>query len=361
MQVYFPIFFTEYVSAYDITTAVFVEIQSEDGDYRFRFPIEVNIDNNNPLRNSYNLSLNFSALTDTSASTLSLTCDPMQFISEPVRINITDPINYGNRKSPRDPLTGVEGAIVEFTCKNLEKCIVLTDTPINGRYPSKNITELEFSLPINCYPGTLEISKFGHKTIRIEKLDPNLNDEINLGEFEMPSSKPLELIIKKKDLGTTKFADGHSLKRDGTETGFLIFENLEEENFVRAIEVNSTNQHYLEIDLMPGNYSITGFVIDNSNTTIPAETIEYDKNAIIPGGKEEVHLPQINLTAWISASLEIERFEVKTKDLLQNEELIVNLIDFGVPKSYDDLEGSSDVVSNTKGLRNFNSIEPYFD
>ncbi len=356
-----PIFFTEYVSAYDITTAVFVEIQPSKGDgYTFRFPIEVNIDNNNPLRNNYDLELNFSALIDTSASTLSLTCNPMQFISKPVRINITDPINYGDRESD-DPLTGVEGAIVEFTCKNLEKCIILTDTPINGRYPSKNITELEFSLPINCNPGTLEISKFGHKTIRIKNLNPNLDDEINLGEFEMPSSKTLELNVykNKKDSGTSKFDEGDALTPD--ETGFLIFESLEEENFVRAIEVNSTNQYYLEIDLMPGNYSVTGFIIDNKNRTIHAETIEYDKNAFIPGGKEEVHLPQINLSAWISASLERDTFEIKTKHLLQNEELTVNLIDLGVPKDYDDLEDSSDVVSNTKNISNSNSFEPYFD
>ena len=110
-----PIFFTEYVSAYDITTVVFVEIRSSESDgYTFRFPIEVNINNNNPLRDNYDLELNFSALTDISASTPSLICNPIQFISKPVRINITDPINYGDRESASDPLTGVEGAIVEL-------------------------------------------------------------------------------------------------------------------------------------------------------------------------------------------------------------------------------------------------------
>ena len=358
-----PIFFTEYVSAYDITTAVFVEIKSSKSDgYRFRFPIEVNIDNNNPLRNNYNLELNFSALTDTLASAPQLTCNPIQFISRPVRINITDPINYGDRESMDDPLTGVEGAIVEFTCKNLERCIVLTDTPINGQYPSKNITELEFSLPINCNPGTLRIFKFGHKSIRIEDLDPNLDDEINLGEFEMPSSKTLELNVHKKDSGTSKLVIGQGLRRD--ETGFLILENLEEENFVRVIEVNYENQYDLEIDLMPGNHSITGIIIDNRNRTIPAKSIKECAGVETPlgciGREINVDLPQINLSTWVSASLERDRFEVKTSDLLQYDELTVNLINLGVPTSYDDLEDSSD-ASNTKSISNSNSFEPYFD
>ena len=178
----------------------------------------------------------------------------------------------------------------------------------------------------------------------------------------MPSSKPLKLKITKKDSGTTKFTEGYALKPD--ETGFLIFENLEEENFVRAIEVNSINQYNLEIDLMPGNYSVTGIIIDNSNRTIPSKRIKECAGVDTPfgcAGREiDETLPQIN--AWISASLERDKFEVKTKDLLKedNKELIVNLINLGVPRSYDDLEDSSD-VSSAKNLSNRNEFEPYFD
>ncbi len=342
-----PIFFTEYLATYEISAPIVVQIKKPDPNDKFQFnlPIETNIAHNTPLKENYVFDFNLEDL-DIS-NTKSLVCDPPQFISEYISINITDPINYGNNK-PDGPKTGVEDAIVTFTCKNIATCYI-GQTSTTSKSITNNITELKFRVPVNCDPGTLEIYKYGHKKITIDNLNPTLNEPINLGEYEMPSSKPLKVNIGKLTVKDSKFAKPIPISR--YEEGFVIFENKEEKDFTRLVQVNENNTQDLEIELMPGNYTIKGFLNYNREITIREE------NSCYEGGCTT--LPEMKMESWIKGGIEIENFEVTTKDLLNRNEITINFIEYGIPGSYDSLEQISETMGDLKQLSE--SKKPYLD
>lgn len=342
-----PFFFTEYTSVYEITMPIVFEIAPNDENDRFIFnlAVESNIDHNSPLAENYEVNFNISDLQ--SQYTQSLVCDPPQFISDYVSLNITDPIAKGTR-GPQDPTTGVDNAMITFDCKGISSCFV-GQTSINAEDEDGNLTALKFRLPISCDPGRIEVYKYGHQKLVIENVNPTLDGPIDLGEMYMPSSKKLKLDVSLLSASASQYAQGGTLGPH--DSGFLIFEHLENEDFVQAIELTPENQYDLEIELMPGNYSISGFVIYNQSVNIPSEQICYD------GGCQT--LPSMELESWISGGLELERFEVTTKRLLNSEKLTVNLVKVTTPSSYDSLSATSDSLGRLKELSV--SREPYFD
>ena len=353
-----PLFMTQYSSTYEITTPIFVEIRHRDyPNFEFRFPIEINIDHNTPLRENYELDIDLDLLSGgNSLLSQQLTCNPAQFISKPVKLNISDPIANGLRTHPSDSKTGVKGAIVQFTCKQFQTCPIITNTPINGEYVKDNITQLEFNLPIDCFPGTLEIIKYGHKTIKIDNLDPNLESEINLGEIEMPSSKNLLLEVRKKD-PSLLVGSGNTLNVG--EIGFVIFENLDEENFVSVIELDASSNEQLSINLMPGRYSVKGFIIDEVGSTIPQERKSFDTGPF--SSDKKVTLPQINLSSWVSAGIEIDELVIDNFDIMTSSRVTVYLVEYGTPKSYDDLEEMSNDMGAMKQISQRADFKPDFN
>lgn len=357
-----PTFMTEYTATYEITTPITLDIKSikDSNDKPFTIALEINIDHNEALKDNSDPGYRYDALSNLAKPQIApqLTCNPIQWVSKPILINITDPIDYGKRNFG-DPSTGVQDAIVQFTCKNIETCTIESQTKINGKYPDKNITELSLRLPPNCEPGTLTIQKFGHKTLTINNINPNTEEIINLGEYEMPSAKELNIKISLKNPGQNKFTLGRELQNN--ESGFIIFEHKEEKSFVQVVEIDKFNQEELKVKLMPGNYSIKGFILNENIAPIKEETIEYDKNGILPGGKEEVILPQINITTWIIGSIEKDSFQIKTNDLIRNNLLILNLVDTGIPISYDSLQETSDRMGEIKTYSNNNEFEPYLE
>lgn len=350
-----PFFFTEYVSVYEITTPILFEIKSEskNDDFVFNLVIESNIDHNKPLRENYDFKFNPSefGLNDNK----NLICEPSQFISKPIYLNITDPVNFGNRHKLQDPKVGVSDAYVSFNCKNMATCY-MGKTEMNGEFISKNITQLALQLPINCNPGTLEIYKFGHKKIKIENIDPNLENSINLGEHKMYSKKKFELKTKLiSPINGRKFSTGNSL--DNETSAFLILQNLEDSDIVEVVEINSDNQNNLSIELIPGNYSIQGFVIYNDEVHIPAQEFCYSTG--IFSDDECQSIPELNMDSWVRGGLDLERFEISEDKLLQRDIITIPLVDFGIPTSYDELNAMSDYMSDLKGTSG--NFEPYFD
>lgn len=349
-----PFFFTEYVAVYEITTPVIFEItpSNENDNFVFNFAVETNINHNTALRENYDLDIDLSEFNDNSNK--NLICEPSQFISKPIYLNITDPVDFGNRKDSRDPIKGVSDAYVSFTCKKLATCYV-GQTEMNGEFISKNITSLAFRLPINCDPGTLEIYKFGHKKIVIENVNPSLDTEINLGEYNMYSKKKFLLNTKLLNPSNSRFSTGNSFEEK--DTGFLILENLEDSDIVEVVEINYENQYNLSLELMPGNYSIKGFVIHNDKVFIPSEEICYETGLF--SDKECQSIPELNMDSWVRGGLEVERFEVKLNDLLQSESITISLVDFGIPSSYSELNAMSAYMSDIKSTST--KFEPEFD
>jgi hypothetical protein len=345
---FIPFFFTEYVGVYELTMPILFEIKSNSINDKFVFNlvIETNIDHNSPLRENKDIDFENPFLSDNQKS---LICDPTQFISDYVYLNISDPVNYGKREYG-DPQIGVEDAIVTFDCKGLASCY-MGKTKINGDYIQKNNSQLKLRLPINCNPGTLEVYKHGHKKLIIENLNPGLDGEINLGEKIMPSKKTINLTARLLEVGRSKLDPGRVASDN--EQGFLIFTNLEDEEIVEVIEFNSDNMEDLTIDLTIGNYSVEGFVMYNKSFTIPEEEICYDKMF-----DEDCHtVPELNFDSWAKGGIEIDRFEVTEPYLLKRDDLVIKVTDFGIPKNYDDLKKMSREMSDVKK----NSYPLYFD
>lgn len=349
-----PFFFTEYVAVYEITTPILFEIKpSEENDnFVFNFAIETNINHNTPLRENYELNVDLSQLSDNTNK--NLICEPSQFISKPVYLNITDSIDYGNRKDSQDPIKGVSDAYVSFTCKKLATCYI-GQTEMNGEFISRNITQLAFRLPINCDPGTLEVYKFGHKKLVIQNVNPSLENSINLGEYKMNSKKKVELKTKLVNPTQSKFSTGKSFEEK--DTGFLILENLEDSEIVEVVEINYENQYNLSVELTTGNYSIKGFVIHNDKVYIPSQEFCYSTGLF--SDDECQTIPELNMDSWVRGGLELERFEIKQNDLLQNGIITISLIDFGIPSSYDELNSMSAYMSDIKSAST--QFKPYMD
>lgn len=344
-----PIFFTKYSANYQIVAPIFFKINSiYDSDFEFLFFIESNINHNEPLSENKDFGhFDFENLKSEN-NVKSLICDYPQFISEYVYLNISDPVNFGKNKLG-DKLKGVENALVNFNCRELANCFV-TQTKINGKFSDKNLSLLKFRLPINCFPGTLEIYKMGHKKIKIENLNPNLKDSINLGEIYLPSKKQVKIDFELLSPGLNSNAIGRNLKEN--ENMFLVFKNLEDENLVEVLNVDFKNQFDLTVNLTLGNYSIEGFVLYNKTINIPKEKICVKKD-LFGGCDKHQTLEPINISSWLLGEIKVD-FEVKLNQLLKYDNLNLKINDLGIPKSYSDLEDYGNNIDS-------NFYKPFFN
>ncbi len=360
-----PIFFTEYVAVYEITNPIIFEIRTsnKNDNFLFNLAIESNIDHNTPLAENRVFNFSFEKLNLKSDKTL--ICDPNQRVSGYIYLNISDPIVNGKRKYIEEGdkikkyhlnrgTDGIEDAIVTFKCKGLTTCYI-GSTRINANNSKGNITQMKFRLPINCDPGTLEISKFGYQKLVFDNLDPKPDEEINLGEYYMSSEKEFDLKVKLLSRTDSKYSLGKALRDH--QTGFIIFENKENSDYVQVVEINKENQFNLKIKLIPGNYSVQGFVIYNSSVYIPSKEICYSKGLF--SGKECQTIPEINMDSWIMGGLDLENFEITTKQALFNNKIIVPLVNYGIPESYDDLEDLTNTMGDLKNLSV--TKQPYFE
>ena len=360
------IFFTEYMAVYDITNPVIFQIKNSkfsNDKFSFNLALESNIDYNGPLKEKKNFNFNISKLNQNQGKTL--ICNPIQRISDWVKINITDPIVNGKRKYLKQryntrykvnmPKTGVDNAIVTFDCKGLATCFIgKTSINANSIYGG-NVTELKFRLPINCNPGKLEIYKYGYQKLVFNNLNPTLKGDINLGNVEMASAGKFNLSIRLLEPDQSVYSNGKVIGQN--ESGYIIFQNKENSDFVQVIEINRTNQFNQTVSLIPGNYSIKAFVIYGLPINIPSEKVCYKTGLF--GKKKCKTIPGFKLKSWIRGGLELENFEVTTNEMLYNSKLVLSLIDYGIPHSYDDLSSLSNSISNLNEVSS--SMKPIWE
>ena len=342
-----PLFTTTYTSRYQTTMPIVFEISNKDSsNLIFQFGVETNIKNNKPLK--YVNSQQETLSPPTQNSGYSLVCNPNQFISGEYTLSFADYIDNGNRKSSSDLLKGVDDALILFSCKGFKKCY-LGKTKINGDYRLENFSKLNFKLPVNCKPGTLEIYKFGHNKIVVENLDPQIGKNIDLGNFSFDSTKKITPKIKLCS-STHLCSGGRSLRQ--YEEGFVFFENKKNSELTKVLEIDFENQYDLEIELSTGNYDIIAFIISNKKTVVTGKEI------CTPSGlfDEDCHtIPDINLTSWLVGEYEFQDFEITKEDLISNSEIVLRIQEQKVPKTFDEL---SEVASTLGG--NLKDISPVF-
>lgn len=344
-----PVFFTEYVAEYEITGPMTFQIRGSDSrndDFVFNLVTEFNIKYNTPLAENYEVPNELAQLAAESAVGSSLICNPVQFTSNLVNLTLYDPIQDGDRDNPNDPVRGVDEAIVEFSCKGITTCFV-GETSLNDN----GETELSFSLPENCDPGALYISKVGYESILIDDVNPS-GDQIDLGSVRMASTKEVDVDISIVD---EIYDVGIDLGED--EVGFIVFEHKQTESLTRVLEINSENQYDLTIDLAPGNYSVEGFILYEGELRIPSEEICYDASPLNPFDDDEcVEIPQINLSSWVRAGIEFDNFYVDENILVTKDEVVIPLRNFGKPTTFEELQESSEVI----GRLSESSFAPYW-
>ncbi len=104
----------------------------------------------------------------------------------------------------------------------------------------------------------------------------------------------------------------------------------------------------LNISLIPGNYSIKGFVMYGLPINIASEQICYKKGLF--SGKKCQTIPGFNLKSWIIGGIEMDNFEVSVPHLLYKDKLVVPLVNYGIPHNFDDLSKMSNAMGDLKSL-----------
>jgi len=337
---FLPVFFTTYTSVYEMHMPILFEIKDAkniNDNFVFNLLLEANIDYNAPLGERKDIKIDVGKLP---SSKKSLICDPSQFISNYVSLNITDPIEHGNRKNIDGPIKGVDGAYVNFDCKGISTCFI-GETKINGDMLSNNLTKLRFRLPIDCNPGSLEIYKPGYTRIKIDNLNPTLENQISIDSKEMYSLKEFDLKIKMVQESDSKYSEGRSLYEN--ETGFLILTNLDDEELTQVVEFNRQTQDDLKVKLVPGNYSIEGFVLYNGGISIASKTMCFKKGMF--SGESCQEIPGFDAESWMSGSLELKNVKFTFGDIFNNKQVTISILDFPLPSTYDELSNTVNDVS----------------
>ena len=173
----------------------------------------------------------------------------------------------------------------------------------------------------------------------------------------MPSKKTMELRVKMVSPGKSKYSVGNGL--GGHDKGFLIFTNLEDDEFVDVVDFTKDNMDDLSVDLTIGNYSIEGFVIYDNNITIPSQEYCYPEGMMgsITGSEECSEVPEIVLESWVRGGIEVKSFAVSKKHLLERNVVVLNFVDVGIPSSYEDLEVLGTVMADLQALSQVPVIE----
>lgn len=353
---FLPIYYTKYKASYEIAAPIIFEIKSdeENDNFVFNLPIEINIKHNKPLKNNYVLATS-SFDEELPKPKKSLICDPSQFVSQVVSIDLIDSIKYGLRDA-NSPQSGVEDATVMFTCKEISECFIAQTSLGGDSSVSEDLrdttTKLRFRLPLNCNPGTLEISKFGHQKIIINNLNPKIDEPIDLGEREMSSGKEIKLTIGFRTPNSVDFGALRFLKE--FDEGFMIFENLDDENIINVVNVDYYNQDNQTINLIPGRYKISGLVMYKNKIVIPEDEVCFETGLF--GGEDCEIIPQTNLSAWLKGGYELGEFSISTIELLNSNNLEISFVEYTLPTTFENLQKSSQQMNSVK----IHSVYPRF-
>ena len=230
--------------------------------------------------------------------------------------------------------------MVEFTCRNGVATCSLGQTTLDAQ----GNTDLSFRLPLNCDPGSLKLSKLGHKTINLNDINPSSTQRIELGRVEMPSTKELELSLSTRlleNVGNSKISGGITSKDEG----IIIFQHKTQDDFVRTQKFTSSNLNDLSIDLLPGEYSIEAFVIRED----PGHFIAEQRECYSSGFDEEcTTLPRFDLEMWLVGGYQLDSFEITQEDLINSQIMSLELLNIGMPSSYDELDKASEELSKIK-------------
>ena len=318
-----PIHTTIYKSNWDLTIPILFEIKNPyiKDSLEFRVLIETNIKNNLPLSISSTFISN-SIKQSSSGNSETLICNDILFVG-----------NYTLELNDTTSNKGVEGAIVTFNCKGIETCY-LGKTQTNKNTQK---TKINFQLPPSCFPGTLEITKENHKKIIIENLDPKLNKNTNLGIYDFPSKKKIQITIP-------------NLNFQNKEEAFIIFKNKEDESLIQIAKIDKDTKEVF-INIIPNSeYLITGKIITNKAIIIPEEEKCKDKKVLgVKVGETCFKIPKIELDSFI-----VGNYNYTTKftvSQIQKDKIEIDISKLNSPTNFDEFQSFTNDMNNLKSTK----------
>ena len=311
---------TTYQTGYDVTVPTLYQISSSDvnpkNKFLFNVPIEVNIQNNNPLQVLLNNDIgDFEQQDEKFAVSY---CDPAHYISQEVSLKVSE-FNTFDEKIPLDDVS------FTFACSTQPSTVCNID-PLHSeeRYNSQ---EYRFSLPINCPNSELRISKKGYIDETFE-VSPSLSQEIR-EDVALIQPKTLDLFysVAGKDVGRHQ-------------ESVILFEPINHPEYIQAFRVNSeTDVSKLNVTLVPDTYSITSITYDNTSRTIPGKPGTkcsfFEK---LLGCQDTPPLPPLKLNGWILSNFDIKGYEVTYNDLKFAKRMYAQIPGVEYPTSYDEME-----------------------
>ncbi|HLD89038.1 MAG TPA: hypothetical protein VI894_02425 [Candidatus Nanoarchaeia archaeon] len=346
----FPIPFgmQKYSFSYDVSYPAIVTITDPTAlngrGYVFRFALESNIRNNEPLKSDFT-SLEFVA------PDRSLFCDPDKRNSGNVTIKVSD----GLTKNP------MQDAVVTFSCGS-ESCAT-------GATNESGI--LNTRLPI-CLNGILGINKLdysGYSARITTVLDKEEKFSIALEPYRYKNITIMKKKISKTDKGWLLFDDTYPLDED--EQVFVTFDRNGadgEEEYSTIINLFG-GQNRTEVQLLPGIYNVSANLILYKDIVIPEETRKFcsvnilgicirEETIIIPSVIFEQTFPEggIELNNETALNLNVK--------LDESDEIILYLLAVDIPgvpeesRKVEDLEQLNRISEYSKQY--YDAIKPKF-
>lgn len=365
----------DYSFDYDLAFPVLINIKKKDAyngrEIIFRFAIEANIRNNLPLTTEFDLN------TQKRKST-PIFKHPDQLINRTIELIVTD-------KSTSDPIDDVN---IYYMCG--EKAYLGKTN--NGRLSTKlpfcmfggliiaeksdylsdiiefdNLEEsLETEFNFELYKGVkkdVEIRKIDSQAFK--KLSSGISPLIDLKEYVYLNSKPIDkneniiLNIERKNehneqnriplLGLINYKQGDfdytKLIKNEIETQYLEGEITIEERDTLLEEIKDLPTESLDIEplmLVPGEYYVEAYVINEGNFTIPEKIEEVCPCSEILGvcicDKEEVIYPEQKFATYPTGGVDAI-IKINEQDLYSDKNKIVFYVFTDeIPKTWDDFE-----------------------
>jgi len=328
--------FNTYRFSYDVAYPLFVEIRgleptTEIPEYSFMFALESNLIENKPALawqlgmgtvewdDSYiNTTLSYPAgsYTDSSGNpidvkpriiTKSLFCDEDTWISGNVSIRVVDV----------DGNVPLDGAIVTYGCGNYDECWAgTTELVHNGQF-----AEWSSTLPI-CQGGYLSITKEGYGSKSIQ-LSTEENRNIIIPTQKIHKIREINATLKKVEVLKNIYREDWDWMSDlATISGLQDIDSDSEQVILSITQigfdagVNPVSNTLIfgkegveksTIKLVPGDYEITGQLIDYNGIMISANCSRFCKaNVLICLDFEYIPSEEINMTPAPWGGLQIK-------------------------------------------------------
>ncbi len=272
-----------YSFVYDVSYPVVVTINDpkafNDRGYSFRFALESNVRNNKALEgksNASNYKTGYNYALQSISSDSSQLCDIDKRTSGVVEVSAKD--SSGNP---------INDAVISFSCGEETCNIGATNDSgkLNSRFPV-------------CLNGELSIIKKNHiakRKVISTLIDKNINVDFEAPRLVKKNITAFKKILSKSDQGW--FLNNGRVHLDSDQQLVLSFKKIhssDEEDYETAgIIIGSNNE---EITLAPGDYEVSGNLLESKSLTVPSEKRCYCTAPVVCN-KECYYTPHFNLPA----------------------------------------------------------------